>query len=214
MHLLIGPAVLFAQPRFSVATTASLLRNMDNAHPFTTYGQTLQFQMHVSEKSTVYAWFSYYAHGKYKRSMQATARLPLTQPQSFSFTNRGDMQLRGISFGYKRFLRGAFNKANNLNIYMSAGFGLILGTVKNRYSVPVDTAAYTVENHLREGSGNFKRLTTDLTAGGEYNVATGIFFFSEFMIMIPTSDYPYDLLLKNNSSPLPVSLNAGFRVLF
>ena len=212
--MLLCTVVLQAQTRFSLATNLSLLRNFDNTHPYFAVGQTIQAQAHIGPKSTIYGWFGYYTHGKYNNELTATAKLPLTQPSSFSFTNHGDMRLRQVSFGYKRFLRGAFDKPNNLNIYFTAGFGLFIGTVINSFSTPVDTADYSVEKNLREGSGDFKRLTIDFGTGGEYNVANDIFLYSELRVSVPTTSYPYNLLLKNNITPLPATLNVGLRILF
>lgn len=203
-----------AQSAFSVASDMSLQRNLDNTHPFLAIGQAIMGQLHLTGKSTLYGLFGIYTKGKYKTVLTAKARLPLTQPNSFVFTSRGMMRLRQLSVGYKRFISGQYDKPNHLNIYYTAGFGLIIGTVTNQFSPSVDTATYTTEKNLREGTGDFRRLTADLCIGGEYNLANDIFFYTDFRLAIPTTNYPYDLLSENKGSPLPACLHFGIRILF
>lgn len=207
-------ASLSAQVKFSVATDISMLHNFDGKQPFTVVGQTLHGLWHLDEKNTLYTWFTYHNNGKYNSSLFATARSITTQPQTISFTNNAEMRLRHFSIGLRRYLLGSFKNPEKFNLYGSAGFGLIIGTASNNFSLPVDTALYTVQNNIINGSGDFKRLSFDLAAGWEMPVAYEIFVFSEARIHVPTTDYPNNYLLKNSNAPFLGSINLGIRILF
>ena len=124
------------------------------------------------------------------------------------------MKLRQLSVGIKRYLIGSFKKTDQFNLYGAAGFGLIMGTASNIFSPAVDTLQYTVQNNIIAGSGDFKRLTLDITAGWELPVAYEIFVYSEARIHIPTTGYPNNYLLKNTNAPFTGSINLGIRILF
>jgi hypothetical protein len=124
------------------------------------------------------------------------------------------MRLRHLSIGVKRYLAGSYMSLEKFNLYGGAGFGLIMGNASNNFSVPVDTTIYFVQDNIIPGSGDFKRLTFDLTAGVEFPVAYEIFVFSEARLHIPTTDYPNTFLLKNSNAPFLGGLNFGIRILF
>jgi hypothetical protein len=205
---------LHAQVKFSLATDFSVLRNFDGQQPFTVFGQTLHGQWHVDEKNSFYTWFNYYSNGKYKSQLTATAKSITTQPQSISFTNKSEMKLRQISVGVKRYLLGTFKKTDQFNLYGAAGFGLILGAASNNFSTGIDTLQYSVQNNIIAGTGNFKRLSLDITAGWELPIAYEIFVYSEARLHIPTTGYPNNYLLKNTNAPFTGSINFGIRILF
>jgi hypothetical protein len=212
--LLLSFSAVQAQVKFSLATDFSVLRNFDGQQPFTVAGQTLNTIFHFDEKNSVYAWFTYHANGKYHHTLSAYGKTPAIQPQQFSFTNRSEMRLRHLSIGVRRYFTGSYKKLENFNFYGGGGFGLIMGNASNNFSVPVDTTIYLIQDNIIPGSGDFKRLTLDLTAGIEFPVAYEIFVFSEARLHIPTTEYPNTFLLKNNNAPFLGGLNLGIRILF
>jgi hypothetical protein len=214
IFFLLSNACLFAQVKFSLATDLSLLHNFDGKQKFTVVGQTLLPQWHFDKKSTLYAWFTYHANGKYKSNLIATAKSPGTQPQNISFTNQSEMKLRQFSIGIKKYFIGSFQSLENFNLYAAGGFGLIIGTASNTFSNYIDTALYTIQNNVINGSGDFKRLTLDLVGGAEFPVSYEIFVYSEIRMHIPTTNYPNSYLLKNSNAPFLGGFNIGIRVLF
>jgi hypothetical protein len=205
---------LQAQVKFSLATDLSLLRNFDGQQKFTVIGQSVIPQWHLDKKNSVYAWFTYHSNGKYKSNLTAYAKSLSTTPQSFTFTNNSEMKLRQFSFGLKRYFIGTYDKLSDFNLYGAAGFGLILGNASNSFSTIVDTALYTVQNNVVNGAGDFKRLTFDVVGGFEFPVAFEIYVYSEIRILIPTTSYPNNYLLKNSNAPFLGSFNLGIRIPF
>ena len=211
---MLNSGCLFAQVKFSIATDLSFLHNFDGKQKFTTAGQTLLPQWHLDKKNTLYAWFTYYGNGKYKSTLIATAKSPGTQPQSISFTNQSEMRLRQFSVGIKRYFIGSFERLDKFNLYATGGFGLIIGNASNTFSTYIDTALYTVQNNVVNGSGDFKRLTFDVTGGLEFPISYEIFIYSEIRMHIPTTNYPNNYLLKNSNAPFLGGISIGIRVLF
>jgi len=197
-----------------MATDISLLHNFDGQQKFTAVGQTIIPQWHFDKKSTVYAWFSYHANAKYKTTLTATARSPVTQPQSFSFTNESVMRLRQVSIGYKRYFIGSFENLEKFSAYIAGGLGLMAGTASNSFSTYIDTALYTINSNVVHGTGDFKRLTFDITGGVEFPVAYEIFVYSEVRMHIPTTDYPSNYLVKSSNAPFVGTINLGIRISF
>jgi hypothetical protein len=203
-----------AQVKFSLASDISFLHNFDGKQKFTVVGQTVMPQWHFDKKSTLYAWFSYHANGKYKSNLIATAKSPGTQPQNISFTNQSEMKLRQFSLGIKKYFIGAYDKLENFSVYGGAGFGLIIGTASNIFSSVIDTSLYIVQNNIVNGSGDFKRLTLDLTGGLDFPVSYEVFIYTEIRMHIPTTNYPNSYLLKNSNAPFLGGFNLGIRILF
>jgi hypothetical protein len=206
--------LLEAQIKFSLATDLSLLRNFDGKQKFTVIGQSVIPQWHIDKKTTVYDRFTYHANGKYKSDLSAYAKSPSTTPQSFAFANNSEMKLRQFSFGVKKYFIGTYDNLSDFNIYGAAGFGLIFGNASNNFSTVVDTALYTVQNNVVNGSGDFKRLTFDITGGFEIPVSYEFYIYSEARMHIPTTSYPNNYLLKNSKAPFLATLNLGLRILF
>lgn len=200
--------------QFSLATDISLLHNFDGQQPFTVIGQSVHGQWHVEEKITLYSFFTYHSNGKYVNNLTASAKSSGTQPQNFSFANRSEMRLRHLSLGIKKYFLGSYKKLEKINLYGTGGFGLIMGTASNSFAVEVDTSLYSIQNNLRNGSGDFKRLSLDLATGFEIPVAYEIFLYSEARVHIPTTSYPNNYLLKNRNAPFLAGINAGMRILF
>ena len=210
----LNSSCLVAQVKFSLATDVSLIHSFNEEQKFTSLGQTVIPQWHFDNKSTLYAWFSYHANGKYNTTLTATAKSPSTQPQSFTFNNESQMRLRQISIGYKRYLFGSVENLEKLNVYLAGGFGLMLGTASNTFSTTIDTALYTINSKVVHGTGDFKRLTFDVTGGVEFPVAYEIFIYSEVRVHLPTTDYPSSYLVKSSNAPFLGGINLGIRVLF
>ncbi|HET9747184.1 MAG TPA: hypothetical protein VFP97_15830 [Chitinophagaceae bacterium] len=205
---------LQAQVKFSAATDISVLHNFDGAQKFTVVGQSVIPQWHLDKRTTLYAWFTYHANGKYNSTLLATAKTPGTQPQTISFANHSEMRLRQFSLGVKRYFIGSFEQLEGFNLYGAGGFGLIIGTASNNFSPNIDTSLYNIQNNVVNGSGDFKRLSMDLVGGVEFPVAFEIFVYSEIRMHIPTTDYPNSYLLKNSNAPFVAGINLGIRVLF
>ena len=203
-----------AQVKFSLASDISFLHNFDGKQKFTVVGQSVIPQWHFDKKTTLYAWFSYHANGKYKSNLIASAKSPATQPQSISFSNTSEMRLRQFSLGIKKYFIGAYDKLENFSIYGGAGFGLVLGTASNIFSSVIDTSLYTIQNNIVHGSGDFKRLTLDLTGGLDFPVSYEVFIYTEVRLHIPTTNYPNSYLLKNSNAPFLGGFNIGIRILF
>jgi hypothetical protein len=214
IFLLLSSSCLVAQVKFSLATDVSLIHSFDEEQKFTSVGQTVIPQWHFDKKSTLYAWFSYHANGKYNTTLTATAKSPSTQPQSFTFSNESEMRLRQISVGYKRYFLGSFESLEKFNLYAAGGFGLMFGTASNTFSTIIDTSLYTINSKVVHGTGDFKRLTFDLTGGIEFPVAYEVFVYSEIRMHLPTTDYPSNYLMKSSNAPFLGGINLGIRVLF
>lgn len=211
--LILIPLTGFNQVKFSFATDASLLRNFDGKQPFTVFGQSVLLQWHLTELTTVYGFVSYHQNGKYKSTLRADAFQPTTQPQSFVFTNNSEMRLRHVSLGFKRYIKGNFRDFD-FNIYGLAGFGLVVGAATNNFSMAVDTSLYKVQDNVLSGKGDFKRLSLDLGLGWEFPVEYEIYIYSEVRVLVPTTEYPSNYLLKNNNAPFLGTINLGVRILF
>jgi len=214
IFFLLCSSCLFAQVKFSAATDVSILHSFDPQQKFTVIGQTILPQWHFDKKNTVYAWLTYHANGKYENSLIATAKSPATQPQSISFTNQSIMRLRQISFGFKRYIIGSFDKLEKFNLYAAGGFGIIYGNASNSFSTYIDTALYTIQYNVVHGKGDFKRLTFDITGGLEFPVAYELWIYSEVRMYIPTTDYPSKYLMNNSHAPLLGSIHLGIRIMF
>ena len=205
---------LFAQVKFSAATDVSVLHNFDPQQKFNVVGLTILPQWHFDKKNTVYAWLSFHRDGKYENTLIATAKSPTTQPQTISFSNKSEMSLQQISFGFKRYLIGSYNHLEKFNLYAAAGFGLMYGNASNTFSTHIDTALYNIQYNVAHGSGDFKRLTFDITGGIEFPISYEIYIYSEIRMYIPTTDYPSKFLLNNSHAPFLCGINLGLRILF
>jgi hypothetical protein len=206
--------LLMAQVKLSLATDLSLLHNFDGQQKFTVVGQTVLPQLHFDKASSLYGWFTYHANGKYQSNLTAVAKSAQTTPQSVAFSNQSEMRLRQLSFGYKRYFKGSFDDESGFNLYGLFGFGLIMGTASNNFSLFIDTALYVVQNNVVNGSGDFKRLSFDIAGGFEFPISYDIFVYSEMRWHIPTTGYPNNYLLKNKNAPLLGGINLGIRILF
>ncbi|MES2882770.1 MAG: hypothetical protein V4676_11520, partial [Bacteroidota bacterium] len=122
----------FAQLRYSFATDFSVLRNFSRGEKFGAIGQTVQGQIHLTKKHSLYAWLVYYNNGKFSNSYIATAKQPATTPAQLSSTVNGGLRLRQISLGWKRYVQGAYDDEEQWNVYATAGFGLLFIKAENK----------------------------------------------------------------------------------
>ena len=202
-----------AQIHFSLTTDVSLLRNLTKDQQFTTLGQSITANFHISPKATVYAGISYYVNGRYKNSLTAIEKDTTGGGMNVSYTASSRLGYRQFSLGAKHFFTGAFDNEESLNIYGTAGLGVLTGNVENVVDKDLDTAIYALPQRAVAGTGRFHRLTFDLGLGAELPVAAGFFVYGELRTWLPASDYPSPLLY-NNRTPKVVLLNAGVRILF
>ncbi len=91
---------------------------------------------------------------------------------------------------------------------------MMYGNASNTFSTNIDTALYTIQYNVVHGSGDFKRLTFDITGGVEFPISYEIYIYSEMRMYIPTTDYPSKYLLNNSHAPFLCGINLGLRILF
>ncbi|MEO6070180.1 MAG: hypothetical protein ABIN57_02460 [Chitinophagaceae bacterium] len=202
-----------AQYTFSIATDLNLLHNFTKDEAFTTIGQTVYYQLHISKKETGYALISYHTGGKVKNNITAIANNATTFPQKISFSATSKIKLSQISLGWKHYFRGGSNEEQTWGLYSTAGFGLLTVKVENTFNKTIDTLSYKLLPTLSSGTGNVKRLTVDLGLGGEIPIGPSIYFYGELRTWIPASNFPSPYLY-NNKIPKMLLLSGGVRILF
>ncbi len=204
---------LFAQyPGFSLSTDISVQRNFSKEQNFLAAGHTTIANIHVTEKNSAYISFGYFTPGKFSNTLAATAKSGATIPQQISYSNNASIRLRHFSIGWKRYLKGSPAIETGWNLYGTAGFGIMPGTVINTHSVIIDTTNYNTP--VLNGEGKFKRLTLDFAAGWERHFGGDLYFYAEARTWIPASDYPSKYLFNNNKAPFTGMLAAGLRLFF
>lgn len=191
----------FTQPGFSFLTDLSVQHNFKKGQQYTVIGQTIQTNFNFTPKEAAYVWFAYYSNGKFEDKLTATARSLSTQPQQIAYTNQAKMRLKQISIGYKRYLIGNSDAETGINVYASAGFGLVLGRMQNAHSVSIDTSLYKVPVYA--GEANFKRLTIDPGLGVERYLGADFYVYGEIKCWVPTTDYPSKFISQNENAPGP-----------
>lgn len=210
--LLILPSTLLHAQYTSLTTDVSVLRSFTKGSHFWAFGQTVQGHYHFSEKTTGYAWVSYYTAGHFKNTLSAIGKDSIANPQQLAFSTQSSLRFRQISLGIRHYFIGAYNNENTWNLYSITGFGLLLAKATNTYSTNVDTAHYTVPQVL-PGTKNIVRLTADLGLGFETVLGAGVYFYADARTWVQASSFasPY---LYNNDVPRVVILSTGIRVLF
>ncbi len=205
-------AKINAQTYFSIATDLSILRSFSPKQRFFALGQTVQGNWHFTSKESAYAWISYYTNGKFRNNMTAKGIDSTANPQQFNYTLFSNLRFRQISVGWKHYFKGSFNSDNSINIYGTAGFGLLLARATNTYSQYVDTSKYATTVYTTPGVGKFRRLTFDLGLGTEIPVGADIYLYTELRTWLQASDYPSPFLVNNNA-PRILAINGGIRIL-
>lgn len=205
--------IMNAQPVFSIATDATILRSLNQQQHFFAIGQTVTGNIHFTKKESLYAWITYYTKGKFKNSATAVANNSATNPQTINYTVHSRLRYRQLSIGWKHYFRGSYNEEMNWNLYGLAGFGLLLGNAENTYNTFIDTLQYDVPLKPYPGTGSFKRLTVDIGIGNEIPLGTSIYLYTELRSWLPASNYPSAYLVNNNKVPLSLMLCGGLRVL-
>jgi len=202
----------FTQPGFSFLTDLSVQHNFKKGQQYTVIGQTIQTNFNFTPKEAAYVWFAYYSNGKFEDKLTATARSLSTQPQQIAYTNQAKMRLKQISIGYKRYLIGNSDAETGINVYASAGFGLVLGRMQNAHSVSIDTSLYKVPVYA--GEANFKRLTIDPGLGVERYLGADFYVYGEIRCWVPTTDYPSKFISQNENAPWTGMASIGMRIRF
>ena len=198
--------------RFSMATDLSVQHSFKKEQRFTAIGQTTYLHIHIAPKDGFYASFAYYSNGKFSNNLSATAKLVSTTPSQISYVNKANMRLKEFSMGWKKYLLGNAMSDKGINIYASAGFGLMLGRVENSHSVGIDTALYDVP--VLSGRANFKRLSIDPGIGFDRNIGADIYLYAEGRIWIPTDGFPSRYIYINDRAPWTGMASLGLRVMF
>lgn len=196
----------------SIATDVSVLRSFTKGSRCFAFGQTVQALYHVNEKTTAYAWVSYYTPGKFKNQIEAVAKDATTQPQQVFATSRSSLRYRHISLGFRHYITGAYNSEAPFSIYGLGGFGLLLIKAENAYDAPVDTLQYQ-PLQAREGTKNLVRLTADVGLGVESLLGSGVYLYADARTWIQASRFPSPYLY-NNAVPRVLIVSAGVRILF
>ena len=205
--------VSFSQGYIGITTGLSVQRSLKKDQRYWAVGQDVILNWHYTPKTGVYVSVSYYADGKFKNQLSATAKSPATTPQEISFTNNAAVRLEQFSLGWRYYLVGNAESEQDWNLYGITGFGLIFGRVTNNYSTTIDTSLYNVPVQPASGNGHFKRLTIDLGLGWEIPLRGGDFYFyNEGKLWIPTTDYPSKYLFVNENAPLTATVTAGLRI--
>jgi hypothetical protein len=202
-----------AQKAASVTTDLSLLRSIGEGQGFTVIGQAVQFQYHFAPKESGYAWISYYTPGKYQNILAATAKDPATSPSTLDYTVNSEIRYRQISLGWKHFFKGWYDSEEPVNLYGSAGFGLLFSKIENTYDPSIDTSIYTIPNKAAAGSDEARRLTFDLALGAEFRLGAGIYFYTDVRTWLQASSTPSPYYFDNHT-PQVIMLNGGIRILF
>jgi len=205
--------VSFSQAFISITTGFSVQRSLKENQHFWAVGQDVIFNWHYTHRTGLYIAACYYADGKFKNELSATAKSPNTTPQEIFFTNNAEVRLKQLSLGWRYYLVGNAESEENWNLYGITGFGVIFGRATNNYSITIDTSLYNAPAQPASGTGHFKRLTIDLGLGWEIPVRGDVYFYAEGKVWIPTTDYPSKYLLANDNAPLMAIVTAGLRIL-
>ena len=215
--LLIIPVFLFGtvvkcQTSFSFSSDLNAQRNIKKDQKFWAIGADLVSIVHFTPRNGAYFSFSYFANGRFVNRLNATAKSPATIPQQVNYNDTSRIRFKQISIGFRKFLVGRNDIEKGGNLYLNAGFGLVLGRVFNSFSISPDTTLYNLP--VLSGKANFKRLTVDLGLGYERPLTGDIYIYSEAKVWIPTTDYPSKYLYVNQDAPFLLMLCAGMRILF
>lgn len=211
---LLGTALCaHAQKGFSILTDLSLLHSFSKNQSFTTVGQSVGVNFHLAEKDAVYAQISYYVNGKYRNNLTAQEKDTTGGAMSVGYTIRSRLGYRQFSLGWKHYFLHSFDHEEGLNVYGTAGFGLVSGRVENLSNRAIDTALYIVPLRSVAGAGKFTRLSFDLSLGAETALAAGFFWYGEVRTWLQASRYPSPYL-HNDGAPKVFMVNTGVRILF
>jgi hypothetical protein len=207
-----GP--VFSQTRFSLSTELVAQRSLQKEQRFWAVGQNVIGTWHFSPKESGYALIGYFAPGSFYIPLVATAKSFATSPQEIVFRNREKIRLKEISFGWRHYLKGAFDVEDTWALYGLVGFGLVYGKASNSFQAIPDTSLYYLPTEPLQGEGHFKRLSLDLGLGVEYPVGDEFFVYAEAKTWIPTTQYPSKYLFVNKNAPLVALASIGVRIIF
>lgn len=190
---------------------------MNKDQTFSVWGQSIRSYLHLKPRESLYASIAYYTQGTFRNTLTAAAYDSVTTPQRLNYTVRSHIRYTNLSFGLLHYFKGAYSFENDeskdsWNLYGSAGFGLLLGKAENYFTPQVDTALYHPSDLVREGTGDFKRLTLDLALGVETQIGAGFFIYAEARTWLRASSYPSPYLI-NKKAPNVGILSGGLRLL-
>ncbi len=199
-------------PLFSFGSDMGLYRNFAEGQHFNSIQHTLHLDFHLVQKDGIRVSFSHGSAGKFSNAVTALAKTGSTQPQQINYTNKASLKMRRLSVAWKRYLLGRPDLEKGGNLYGTAGFGLLLGRITNSHDRLTDSSLYQLP--VLAGEGKFKRLSFDLSLGGEIPAGPDFYIFTEARVFIPSSDYPSPYLYKNKNAPFGGLLCFGLRILF
>ena len=99
--LFISIGVLLHAQYSSISTDISVLHSFTKGSKFWAFGQTVQGQYHFNEKTTAYAWVSYYTAGHFKNQLTALGKDSIANPQQLDLTASSTLRYRQISLGFR-----------------------------------------------------------------------------------------------------------------
>ena len=125
--MLAGP--VFSQAvAFSLATDLGLQRSFKKEQRYLAGGHTAHALFHFTPRGAIYTWIAYYTVGKFRNSLVADAKSPITIPQQVGYQNRAEMRFKHLSLGWKHYLKGAFTSDEAIQRSRSSGHAGSSGT--------------------------------------------------------------------------------------
>jgi hypothetical protein len=203
-----------AQAKMSFGTDVSVLRNFSPDQQFFALGQTVQANIHLNSKTSLYSWFIYHSPGRFENNFKAVAKSSTTTPSQIDYKVKGTWNMREFSMGVKYFFKGAYDAEYGWNLYGIGGLGFMFVRAKNAFKPEIDTALYNLPSRPVSGGGTFNRLTVDLGLGGEIPLGGDFYIYGDARTFLPASSYPSRYLHANKNVPLSAMVNIGVRILF
>lgn len=208
--LLCGTVTAAAQyPRFSLATDVGVVHNFPQKQRFTSLSNAIITDFHLVKKDGVRIMLLLGKSGSFSNLVLA---VPRGAQAPLGYVNSSQLRFRQLSISWKHYLIGEPAREAGQNLYFTAGFGLQMGRVENSLPNNLDTAAYIPA--VKAGTGQFKRLTYDLSLGYEKVLSEDFILYTEARLFIPNTDYPSDYLLINEKAPFAGIICGGLRILF
>jgi hypothetical protein len=212
LFFILASTQCFAQPRISIATDLTFVRNFSPEQQFWAIGQTVQGGFHFSKKETAYVWMNYFINGKFSVDRIATAKSG-TAPDTIAYTAKSIWNPREVSIGLKHYWKGAFDDQHQWNLYSITGFGINWTNVETSFVPAFDTAHYGYLAPI-SGVGEFTKLTFDLGVGAEMSVGGNFFVYGDVRMALPASHDPSPWTANNTNVPLALMIGFGARILF
>lgn len=203
-----------AQLRGSFVTSVGVLRNFSPHQQFTSIGQTVEGDLHITPRETFLIWINYAIPGRFKNQFQAPALDMSTMPVTTPYTVKGTWNLREFSLGWKHYFKGNFMQETGWNLFGTAGLGILVASVKNTYVTKLDTVLYKALWKPEIGAHHFRKLTADLAIGMEIPIGGDFSVTGDLRVMLPASSTATNYTHYDEKVPLTVFANLGIRILF